>query len=265
MTAIDQQRGSASSQEEIWRARDYAELQEGVDRADYLEGLRRIGIRPGSALLDVGCGPGGFCRLAGEAGATVTGLDASPSMLEVARERVPDARFDVGDMQHLPYGEDSFDVVTLFNSLQFCSEPLAALTEVRRVAKPGTTVFMVVFGREDHVELTAKFRALSRFLPPNSPGAPGPMALSGPCVLDGLVERSGLTPTDAGYLQGRFEFPDEATMLRGQRSTLLAVLAERTAGEEAVREAILRAYAPYRTASGGYRLEVEWRYLEATA
>ena len=42
MTAIDQQRGSASSQEEIWRARDYAELEEGVDRADYSEGLRRI-------------------------------------------------------------------------------------------------------------------------------------------------------------------------------------------------------------------------------
>ena len=186
-------------------------------------------------------------------------------MLEVARERVPDARFDVGDMEHLPYDEDSFDVVTLFNCLQFCSEPLAALTEVRRVAKPGATVFVVVFGREDHVELTAKFHALAQFLPPKSPGAPGPMALSGPGVLDGLVERSGLTPTDAGYLQGQFEFPDEATMLRGQRSTLLAVLAERAVGEEAVREAILHAYAPYRTASGGYRLEVEWRYVKATA
>jgi len=71
------------------------------------------------------------------------------------------------------------------------------------------------------------------------------MALSGPGVLDALVERSGLTPTDAGYLRGQFEFPDEATMLRGQRSTLLAVLAERAVGEEAVTEAILSAYAPY--------------------
>ncbi|MBV9166628.1 MAG: class I SAM-dependent methyltransferase [Solirubrobacterales bacterium] len=162
MTAIGQRRGAASSQEEIWRARDYAEREEGVDRPDYLEGLRRIGIRAGNALLDVGCGPGGFCRLAGEAGATVTGLDASPSMLEVARERVPAARFDAGDMQHLLYDKDSFDVVTLFNCLQFRSEPLAALTEARRVAKPGATVFVVVFGREDHVELTAKFHALAR-------------------------------------------------------------------------------------------------------
>jgi SAM-dependent methyltransferase len=265
MTAIDQEPGAAPGQLVPWRARDYAELEEGVDRADYVEGLRRIGIHPGSALLDIGCGPGGFCKLAVDAGATVTGLDASPAMLEVARERVPDARFDLGDMEHLGYGEDSFEVVTLFNCLQFCPEPLVALREVQRVAKPGATVFVVVFGREDHVELTAKFRALARFLPPKPPGAPGPMALSGPGVLDALVERSGLALTEAGYLQGQFEFPDEATMLRGQRSTPLAVLAERAAGEDAVREAILRAYAPYRTASGGYRLEVEWRYVKATA
>jgi SAM-dependent methyltransferase len=265
MTAIDQHRGAASSQVVPWRARDYAELAEGVGRADYVEGLRRIGIRPGNALLDIGCGPGGFCQLALQAGATVTGLDASPAMLEVARERMPDARFDVGDMEHLPYDGDSFDVVTLFNALQFCPEPLAALREARRVAKPGATVFIVVFGREDHVELTAKFRALARFLPPKPPDAPGPMALSGPGVLDALVERSGLAPTDAGYLQGQSEFPDEATMLRGQRSTPMAVFAERAAGEEAVRDAILRAYAPYRTASGGYRLEIEWRYVKATA
>lgn len=45
MKAIDRQSGSAASQEEIWRARDYAELEEGVARADYLEGLRRLGIR----------------------------------------------------------------------------------------------------------------------------------------------------------------------------------------------------------------------------
>ena len=88
MTAIDQEHSSASGREEIWRAREYAELEEGVARADYLEGRRRIRIGPGSALLDVGCGPVGFCRLAAEAGATVTGLDASPAMLEVARERV---------------------------------------------------------------------------------------------------------------------------------------------------------------------------------
>lgn len=186
-------------------------------------------------------------------------------MLEVARERAPDARFDGGDMEHLPYDEDSFDVVTLFNCLQFCPEPLAALREVQRVAKPGATVFVVVFGREDHVELTAKFRALARFLPPKPPGAPGPMALSGPGVLDALVERSGLAPTDAGYLQGHVEFLGEAAMLRGQRSTPLALLAETAVGAEAVREAILRAYAPYRTASGGYRLEIEWRYVKATA
>ena len=54
-------------------------------------------------------------------------------------------------------------------------------------------------------------------------------------------------------------------MLRGQRSTPLAVLAERAVAKETVKEAILRAYAPYRTSSGGYRLEIEWRFVTATA
>ncbi len=265
MATIDAQGGSAATEEGVWRAREYAELEEGRGRLDYLEGLRRTGLGPGTALLDVGCGPGGFCLLAADAGATVTGFDASAAMLQVARERVPAARFDLGDMQRLPYADRSFDVVTLFNSLQFCANPAAALAEVRRVLKPGGTAFVVVFGREEHVELTAKWRALAALLPREARVASGPMALSGPGVLDDLVARSGLVIAEDGYLQGPFEFPDEATMLRAQRSTLVAVLAERAVGEAAVDEAILNAYAPYRTSTGGYRMEVEWRYVKATA
>jgi SAM-dependent methyltransferase len=265
MTMIDQQRGSREVQEELWRARDYAELGEGQNRLDYKEGLRRTGIAPGSVVLDLGCGPGGFCHLAADAGAKVTGLDASPAMIEVARERVPGGRFDVGDMQLLPYEERGFDVVTAFNSLQFTADPGAALAEVQRVAKPDATVFIVVFGREERVELAAKWRALAPLLPPKPPGSPGPLALSKPGLLDDLVQSSGLAVTEAGYLEGAFEFPDQATMLRGQRSSLVAVLAERAVGEEPVTDAIVNAFAPYRTSSGGYRFEIEWRYATATA
>ncbi len=76
------------------------------------------------------------------------------------------------------------------------------------------------------------------------------LALSGPGVLVALVAGSDLRTTDEGYLQGYFESPDEPTMLRGQRPTQQAVLAARAVGEAAVKEAIVRAYAPYRTASG---------------
>ena len=265
MSVTDQQRGGAAIQGEVWRARDYAQLHEGLHRRDYREGIRRSGVRAGSVVLDLGCGPGGFCRLAADAGAVVTGLDASPAMIEIARERVPEARFDVGDMHRLPYARDAFDVVTAFNSLQFTADPLAVLAEVRRVARPGASVFIVVFGREERLELAAAWRALAPLLPPTPAGFSGPLALSKPGALDDLARSSGLTVNDAGYLEGAFEFPDEATMLRGQRSGQVAVLAERAAGEAAVTDAIINAFAPYRTASGGYLIELEWRYIAATA
>jgi SAM-dependent methyltransferase len=184
-------------------------------------------------------------------------------MLQVAHERVPTAQFDRGDMRQLPYDAESFDAVTFFNSLQFCTNSDAALAEARRVTRPGGTVFIALFGREEHVELRAKWRSLAALLPRTAQTGPDPMALSGPGVLDELVLRSGLRVNAAGYVNGSFEYPDEATMLRAQRATMLAVVAERAVGEAVVNDTILRAYAPYRTSSGGYRLEVEWRYIQA--
>ena len=54
-------------------------------------------------------------------------------------------------------------------------------------------------------------------------------------------------------------------MLRAQRSTPMALLAERVAGEPAVNQAIVDAFAPCRTSSGGYRIEFESRWLKARA
>ena len=56
---------------------------------------------------------------------------------------------------------------------------------------------------------------------------------------------------DAGYLEGRFYYPDQAAMLRGQSAGQVAVLAERAAGEAAVTDAVINAFASCRTPSGG--------------
>ena len=103
-----------------------------------------------------------------------TGVDASPAMIEIARERVPEGRFHVGDMQVLPFDENEFDVVTAFNSLQFTDDPCAALVGARRVAKPGAIVFSVVFGREERVGQVAGWRALGTSASAQSSGFPRP-------------------------------------------------------------------------------------------
>jgi SAM-dependent methyltransferase len=266
MATVDQHQGSAEINGELWgaRARDWAELQEGHRRVDFDRCIARTGIGHGTSVLDLGCGAGGFCLRAAEAGASVTGIDAAPGMIEVARERVPHARFDVGDIQYLPYDDCSFDVVAGFHSLPFAANPLDALIEATRVAKPHAPIFIVIFGREEYNELTTVLRAIRSLLPPASPGRPGPLALSGPGMIDDLVQRAGLTIADDGRLETLYEYPDQQTALRAIGSAGLPVLAERTAGKTAVANTIADALAPYRTATGGYRLEVESRYLICT-
>jgi SAM-dependent methyltransferase len=251
----------------LWgaRARDWAEHQQSAQRPLFEEALRRADIARGSSVLDVGCGAGGFCRLAVDAGLAVTGIDAAETLVAIAREHVPEGRFDVGDLQFLPYDEDSFDVVTGINSIQYAADPVAALVETRRVVKTGGTVFVVVWGREEHTELVAALRALKPLLPPAPPDAPGPFTLSSPGALEELIERSGLTPADDGYLQATFEYPDERALLKANRASGPSVLAGRTSGEDVVTKALGEAFAPYRTSSGAYRVETEWRYVRAIA
>lgn len=267
IAVTDQQRTSASRQGELWseRARDWAELQEPQHRHKYEDAIRRTRLGPGQVVLDLGCGAGLFCRLAVDAGASVVGIDAAAALVEIARERVPDGRFDVGDIQPLPYPDCSVDVVTAFNSLQFLPDPPGALAEVYRVTKPGGRVYVLVWGREENMHLVAVLKALHPLVPPRPPGGPGPFALSPPGVLEELATRNGLTPDESGYLELPYEYPDQTTMLRAQCSSGPAVLAIRTSGESVVQEALADALAPYRTPSGGYRLNTEYRYFTATA
>ena len=254
-----------TTQGELWsaRARDWAELQEPQHRPKYEDGILRTGVGIGRSVLDLGCGAGGFCRLAADAGASVTGIDAAAALVEIARERVPEGRFDVGDIQMLPYNDCSFHLVTAFNSLQFVPEPLKALAEVRRVTRPGARIYILVWGREDRTDLLAVMKAVHALVPPRPSGGPGPFAPSPPGMLEDLVEQSGFETTETGYIHLPYEYPDEATMLLAQCSSAPAVLAARTSGEAAVKDAMIGALAPYRTASGGYRLETEYRYITA--
>jgi SAM-dependent methyltransferase len=266
MATTDTATGTAPLQGELWgaRARRWAE-QELQHRPLYEHALRSLDIGSGSAVLDVGCGSGLFCRLATDAGARVTGIDAAESLLEIARERVPAGDYRVGDLQFLPFADDAFDVVTGFNSFQYAADPVAALAEARRVAKPGSPVFVLVWGRQNRTELAAILGALRPLLPPAPPDAPGPFALSEEGALEALVMQAGLEPIDSGYVDAPFEYPDEEALLRATLASGPATLAIRTSGEDAVRAAALEASAPFRTAHGGYRMETEWRYVTARA
>jgi SAM-dependent methyltransferase len=198
-------------------------------------------------------------------GALVSGLDASAPSIELARRRVPDAEFMAGEMEALPYGDGTFDVVTSFNAFQYAADPVGALREARRVARAGGSVVAVTWGPPEACAAAPFLRALGGLLPPAPPGAPGPFALSAPGALEELLGAAGLRVRDRGTVTTVWRYPDEATMLRAMLAAGPAVRAIEHSGEERVAAGALEALAPCRTAAGGYAIENDWTYTIGTA
>ena len=263
--------GSAKVQSDLWseRAADWADVMEGWNGWGvpvYRHVLEHVTVERCTRLLDVGCGAGRFCRIAADRGATIAGLDATEPFVEIARKRIPDGDFRIGDMEDLPWDDDSFDVVTGFNSFFIAADMVNALREAQRVARPRASVAMTVFGRPERCQSTTVFSSLRRFMPPKPPdeGDPKP-ALGDEGTLEALATEADLTPHQAGYIGFTEEYPDLATMLRGYMAAPPFVRAARGAGEDAVREALAEAVRPLKTSTGSYRLEDEVRYLIASA
>ena len=113
------------------------------------------GSEPGDAVLDLGCGAGTFLGLAADRGARGRRARRRREPVEIARERVPDADLRLGDLESLPWADDSFDLVTGFYSFFFAGDMVAALREAGRVAKPGAPVVIQVWGRPERCDLAA--------------------------------------------------------------------------------------------------------------
>jgi SAM-dependent methyltransferase len=107
------------------RARDWAETWEGPrgwGTPVYEHVLDRANIGSGTRVLDCGCGAGRFAQMAADRGASVAGIDAARELIEIAAERTPEGDFRVGDLEALPWPEDSFDMVTGFSTFQFADD-----------------------------------------------------------------------------------------------------------------------------------------------
>jgi SAM-dependent methyltransferase len=266
MTSTLPETGSARRWGPLWGSHpaDWAEIEEGQVPL-YEEAIRRVGIAPGQRVLEVGCGTGVFLKLAADRGAETFGLDASEALLELAATRVPAADLTVGDMQFLPYEDDSFDLVAGFNAFFFAEDMVAALREAGRVARPGADVVIQVWGPPERNDLEAMKQVMRRFAPPPPPGSAGPGQFSDPGVLEAMASAAGLEPESAFDFGLTSEFPDDETLGRLMLAPMgLAALvgAER---EDEVRREIVDALAPYRREDGSYRLANEYRFVIARA
>ena len=118
------------------RAVDFAVLCEPQNCREYVAIHQRLALGDGVRLLDVACGSGLAIELARIQGATCCGIDASQRLVAVARDRNPDSDIRVGDMKALPWEDESFDVVTMWDVIEHLSDPLTELKRMHRVLKP---------------------------------------------------------------------------------------------------------------------------------
>src|SRR5262249_24394669 len=163
--------------------------------------LRLAGAGPGDAL-DVGMGPGRLCGELDGVGWTVSGVDVSPEMIELARARVPhaSARLVLASAGGLPFDDHSFDLVTATGVLEY-SGVSRTLRELARVVRPGGRVVVIypvetsiyaIWKTRVYYPLARSTKRLIRYSGrPQTPGAPLP---AGRRVAD-LLAHVGLTVT----------------------------------------------------------------------
>lgn len=245
------------------RAADWAYLFEPYARPANEAVLGRCGVGPGTRLLDVGCGSGYALRMAADRGARVSGLDASESLVAIARARTPEADLRAGDMFDLPWEDAGFDVVTSFNSIWAgCDE---AVAEAARVLVPGGWFGMTFWGPPKRMGHFAYFAVVAELSPPEHAAANVSLGDTGrPGVAEAMVEGAGLTVRERGSVTVVSEFPDLDVFVRAALAAGPSVPAIEHAGEERFAAGLRAAYADAVVPGIGLRIPSDFTFLTAT-
>jgi SAM-dependent methyltransferase len=258
--------GSAERWGPLWGARpaDWA-VSEDLTVPAYEAALERVELAPGQHVLDIGCGVGAFLRLVAARGARAAGLDASEALIELARVRIPEAELRAGEMEALPYGDDTFDLVTGFNSFFFANDIVAAVREAGRVAKPGAPVVLQVWGPHERNDLEAMKQIVRPFFPPRPADAPTEPDYSQAGVLEDIVTSAGLEPEHAFDFSWPLVYADEPTLRRALVAPAGIAVLVGPDHEDAVKDAIVAGLDRFRSPDGSYRLQSQYHYLIARA
>jgi demethylmenaquinone methyltransferase/2-methoxy-6-polyprenyl-1,4-benzoquinol methylase len=139
----------------------------GQDRRWRKRVVDLVAPRPGEVILDLAAGTGTSSQPFADAGATVVPCDFSIGMLEVGKRERPALAFTAGDGMRLPFGEATFDAVTISFGLRNIVDPIEGLRELLRVTKPGGRIVVCEFSTPTWGPFDAIYtNYLMRALPP---------------------------------------------------------------------------------------------------
>jgi SAM-dependent methyltransferase len=188
-----------------WMTGDYGRFSRYMER-DAEAFYRRLAIKPGAQLLDVGCGAGQLSLIAARAGDRVTGCDIAANWLVQARRSAAaeglTVVFEEGDAEALPYENATFDAVVSLIGAMFAPRPELVAAELTRVCRPGGVIAMANWTAPGFVG--QMFKVIAKHIAPS--GMPSPVLWGDePTVRERL--RSGIASLECSRHLYEFSYP----------------------------------------------------------
>lgn len=226
-----------------------------------------VAARPGMNVLDAACGTGLPALAIAERlqpGGKLVATDVSVIMVEAAQRKAQELGLENMEVRQaslasLDFADASFDAVTCKDGIMYAPDPVEGVRELRRVLKPGGRFAVTVW---DEPVRCAFFRTMfgvvSRFVgPPPDPRGPGPLRLSAPGALEGVLCAAGFTDMTIESREVVFTFDSLAMhweIIREMAAPVAAAEAKLNASElTQLKEELAGALAPF-THEGRVRL-----------
>ena len=218
-------------------------------------------VEKGMRVLDVCTGPGMLAAAAVGRGAEAIGLDFSENVLKIAKRNNPGIEFRQGDAQAMPFEETSFDAVVCGYGIIHVPEPAKALSEMRRVLKPGRRAVISVWqSPKPSNGFGLLYEAFNTYGNPDVPLPHGPdfFQFSGEEKIADALRQSGFSEIAVQTLDQTWELTDSmgiiTAVLEGGVRARGLLKAQTDAARQSIYDAVKHGMRQYASSDGLYRV-----------